>query len=414
MPRVTLSAVFSSSIRRTRQAPLTAILATLATSLGTGCADVSPGSVEGLTSDPEDQQVAFVKIVAGGTHSCAVTLGGVVLCAGSNAHGELGLGAVDANPHGVPARVPTDLLFVDLAAGATHTCGIAGGAELYCWGSNTSGQLGDGTTVLRESPTRVPGNYVSVSAYQNSTCAVAIDRRVFCWGSGERGKLGNRDHGDTSRPHLVADSLDFRSADVGRFHVCGVGVDGASYCWGWTDLVGTADVSGFLDNEMATPVAVDSGHNFSMLSTGTHHSCGATPAQEAYCWGSNQEAALGSGSIGGHSTVPSLVTGSVAFRSVSAGETHSCGVTDDGRAFCWGGGARGELGSGVFAVPTPSPREVSGGVSFNQLSAGARFTCGVSTDRVAYCWGANDRGQLGVGSTVDTSTPIPVITGARP
>ena len=118
-----------------------------------------------------------------------------------------------------------------------------------------------------------------------------------------------------------------------------------------------------------------------------------TPAHEAYCWGLNEDGVLGNGEVGGHFAVPSPVTGGLAFRSVSTGEAHSCGLTADRRAFCWGQGARGELGAGAIAAATPEPREVGGGITFTQISAGSRFTCGVSVERIAYCWGANDRGQ---------------------
>jgi alpha-tubulin suppressor-like RCC1 family protein len=148
-----------------------------------------------------------------------------------------------------------------------------------------------------------------------------------------------------------------------------------------------------------TPVKVPGGHRFAQLSTYGRHTCGITVEGKAYCWGSNSWGVLGDGSNLGHSFTPVPVAGNLTFRSVSVGSDHSCGVTTNDRGYCWGNGQWRQLGNGTSAS-SGVPVEVIGGRSWARIAAGAAFTCGVTTNGAAYCWGANSIGQLGDGGKI--------------
>ena len=150
--------------------------------------------------------------------------------------------------------------------------------------------------------------------------------------------------------------------------------------------------------------------SFHQISAGSdEHSCGVTTDDRAYCWGDNGSGQLGVGFISSQ-LAPVAVLGGLSFRQVSAGEGHTCGVTTSNIAYCWGNDVVGQVGDGAgHNSGTPVP--VAGGLRFRQVHAGENHTCGVTTDNVAYCWGANYFGALGDGTTTERSTPVAVAGG---
>jgi alpha-tubulin suppressor-like RCC1 family protein len=151
------------------------------------------------------------------------------------------------------------------------------------------------------------------------------------------------------------------------------------------------------------PVAVAGGHLFESVTTGLEHSCGITAAGSAYCWGSNRNGQLGAGTEAEMSSTPIAVSGGLRFSRISAGALHTCALTDQARAYCWGNGASGALGTGLLqemcgtAECSRVPRQVIGGHSFGFIAAGASHTCALTAGFQAYCWGSNGSGELGTG-----------------
>jgi alpha-tubulin suppressor-like RCC1 family protein len=149
------------------------------------------------------------------------------------------------------------------------------------------------------------------------------------------------------------------------------------------------------------------------------HTCGVTSDGLAYCWGGNSLGELGIGNNSGPeecntwfcSTHPVAVTGGLHFRHVSVGIAFTCGVTTDFRAFCWGRNFEGQLGNNTVEAWTGTPTEVAGGHQFRQIRAGDNHTCAITRTNVAYCWGWNGSGELGNGTTTQRSTPAPVAGG---
>ena len=360
------------------------------------------------------------RLSAGWLHTCAVTTGGAAYCWGDNSFGELGNGTTTGST--APAPVSGGLTFTTISAGIDFTCGITTTQAAYCWGDNSGGKLGTGTTTSTTAPAAVSSNasFATISAGDIGACAVTTGGAVYCWG------------GSNTAPVLASGDLTFVMVSASSWENCGVAPGGAAYCWGDNSFgeLGNGTTTG-----SAVPVAVSGGLSLASVTSGARYACGTTTSGAAYCWGDNADGELGIGTTTGPeqcasfagttvpcSTTPVPVSGGVAFAAVTAfaGIFHTCGVTTAGAAYCWGPNFYGEIG---VAPPTSAtaPVPVPGGLRFVAVSTGQTHTCGITTSGAVYCWGANYVGQLGIGTTVGpqfcsssagtgfSCSPIPVL-----
>lgn len=197
----------------------------------------------------------------------------------------------------------------------------------------------------------------------------------------------------------------------GTFHTCGLTPAGAAYCWGSNAEGSLGDGTGV---DRLTPTLVAGGHTFVTISSYGSHTCALTPAGKAYCWGANVNGQLGDGTTTFRAS-PTPVSGNLTFISISAGITHTCGIATGGAAWCWGAnslGAAGALGTGNETNST-IPVPVTGGQTFQSIATGYlnqfAFTCGLTVTGGVSCWGANNLGQLGIGSNLShLTTPAPI------
>lgn len=403
--------------RITRRALLCASLATLA-----GCGGGGGGPAQPLVGVPrtptQPTPVGMATISVGGNHTCANSSDYAVYCWGDNSFGQLGIGnTTSASAPGL--WVPGLDDGVDGAfpafAGARHSCarGYALGSRGYfllCWGDNSSGQLGNGTTANSTLPSRVAsaanGDVIDslfVSPGGSHTCGFS-GNRAYCWGANGAGQLGNGMTLNSAAPVAVGGDLSFNmtTLSAGAEHTCGVTTAGAAYCWG-SNTAGQLGDGKTLSS--AVPVAVAGGLIFSMVSAGDGYTCGVTTARAAYCWGANGSGQLGNGTTT-PSAIPVAVSGGHVFAMVAAANNHACGLTSAGIVYCWGANSSGQLGDGTMtASSTPKPVM---DLVLGALGAGGSHSCALTIAGVAYCWGDNHWGQLGNGTTTNSSVPVKV------
>ncbi|HEY8795081.1 MAG TPA: hypothetical protein VIM15_09075, partial [Gemmatimonadaceae bacterium] len=291
-----------------------------------------------------------------------------------------------------------------IAAGTRFVCGIISLGRGYCWGLDNDGQLGaaadslcfqesslGGTLPCSLNPQRFGSDiaFADVSAGESSACGVATDGRAYCWGTNVLGELGNGNTASGPPPHLVTSALRFSTVTVGGSHACALTSDGTAYCWG-RDLSGELGDARVVNSTTPIPVVVNPSTgapvSFTQISAGGEHTCGLATGNVALCWGSASAGQLGTGSaIGSTSPVAVAVPSGVTFAVVSAGATHTCALATTGAAFCWGANDRGQLGDGASGDSALAPVAVAGGLTFTQISAGSQFTCALTQSGAAYC-----------------------------
>jgi len=346
-------------------------------------------------------------------HTCGATANGRAFCWGWNQYGQVGDGSRRDRP--LPVLVHGSQPLTALTAGGGHTCARAAGRP-QCWGLNLSGQLGDGSGADQLVPVPVAGAVTlgSVAAGGAYTCVATADSLGQCWGWNQYGQLGDGTRDDRALPTAVAGGLRVLVVAAAAQHSCALATDSTAYCWGRNVFGQLGNGS---TNDTTRPVAVSGGLKFTAITVGFYHSCALTAAGDAYCWGDNAYGQLGDTTAASGSNLPRPVSGGLVFTVLATGGTHTCGVVTGGAAYCWGNDAFGQLGGvspdvcrteGVAQPCARLPLAVDGGLSFASLAGALHHTCGITTGTVAYCWGLNDHGQLGDGTTRSRSAPVRV------
>ncbi len=380
-------------------------------------------------------------IAAGYVHVCAVQFS-LMQCWGGNSQGELGDGTT--TDHNLPQPVCADAgctaglsNIVAIEGGETYTCALTFGGGVKCWGNNAFGQLGDGTQTVRLTPvdvcadsacaTRLTSGVAQIGAKWKHTCAVMNSGGAKCWGHNQNGKLGD---GTTTNRYIPVDVSNLASGvgeiEPGQQHTCARMSKGAVKCWGdnaygqlgngtTTDSRAPVNVSGFANvpttptPTSVTPPPTPIPAGAMQIDAGYLHTCAVTTSGAAWCWGRNESGQLGDGTTTDR-LIPVTVDGlSSGIAAISAGRTHTCALTTGGGVKCWGLNRYGALGDGT-ATDRLTPVNVTGLSSgIAAISAGYNHTCALTTGGGVKCWGWNEFGTLGDGSTTDRLTPVDVV-----
>lgn len=343
------------------------------------------------------------KVSVSGLFTCFITQGGVTKCWGDNTKGQLG-NSTTVNSL-TPVNVSGDHSFQFISTNDKFTCAINTSNKLYCWGDNANGQIGDGTIIDKTSPVEVDNSteYIQVSLGSSGfTCGLTDSGNVKCWGLNTDGQLGNGTNNSSNSPVMVSGSDIFTQITVGHDHACGLLESGLVKCWGNNTSGKLGDGS---TNDSNTPVFESTSSTFQYISAGYAHTCGITQTGGIKCWGNNLQGQLGDGTGSSSSTAVDVDSNEI-FESVNLGYTASCAITSAGLAKCWGNNGIGNLGDGTN-FNSYGPVNVTGNIAFEALSQGSygSTVCGVSTDGKFYCWGSNAYGNFGDGTSTNQSTP---------
>jgi hypothetical protein len=347
---------------------------------------------------------------------CGLRSGGVPYCWGDNTLGPFGNGTTSTTPQPVPTRAAGAFTFTQLAAGGGSACAVEGAGNLYCWGINDFGQIpGCSDAKSCASPTAAFGNmsFALVRPARNHSCGIDANRDAYCWGSNLNGALG-----------AAESTLHFNKVSGGPYadirpnqeFTCAMDMGGAAYCWGLNKYGQVGN--GNTNSTVFTPAPVSGGLTFATISAGAFNACGVTTTGAGYCWGQNSGTwgALGTGDMNDHPTpTPVQTPAGVVWRDIEQGTFSACGLTTTGAVYCWGSNRYGALGQGFADVgdggfnggfPNHTvPVLVPGLPPIAQMTVDNFSVCALTASGARYCWGANLTGELGDGTQIDRWSP---------
>lgn len=352
------------------------------------------------------------QVSAGDQYTCGIRTNGRLTCWGWNSSGQLGIGSTSTSVP-APRVVGTATDWKSVATGFATTCAIRGAGLLYCWGVNSNGQLGIGSTEARVRPARVgtATDWRQVSVGYGHACGLRATKGVYCWGSNLKGQLGiGSTGGKRTRPAQVGTATSWTSVSAGFYATCGRRAPGRISCWGDNTDNQTAPGSTAVRN---VPTQVGGATDWTAVSTGQGFTCGRRATGRSYCWGRNNYGQVGDGTYTNPRPAPTQPSGATAdWSAVDAGWVNTCARKSSGRLFCWGYGdpwtKSSLLGNGTWNT-TNKPVEVAGGVTtWQPPTLGTSHACARRTTGRLYCWGDNQYGQLGTGGTDQSLTPVEV------
>lgn len=310
-----------------------------------------------------------------------------------------------------------------IEAGGPTTCALDLADKAWCWGADY-GKLGDGwdDSELKTAPSAVVSDlrWSEISVGGEHACGIATTGSAWCWGKDGAGQLGDGidDQATEHVPVKIGGGHAFVTLSAGLWHTCALDAAGAAWCWGSDEQGAVGDGADNQADEQL-PVRVSGDRTYTALAAGYWHTCAIDTAGAAWCWGDDEQGQVGDGdNDGADRFAPVRVAGGHRFDTLTAGSLHTCALDTAGAAWCWGYDGDAQLGDGVIDTNdkqgTPAP--VVGGLVFRSITAGAGHTCAIDTESNAWCWGDDFDGQLGDGDNRATQvkSPVPVaVAGGR-
>ena len=361
----------------------------------------TPVTVTGLSS--------VTSITVGSTHSCAVLSTGAVRCWGMNQYGEIGNGS-SVGLVLTPVAVTGVSGATALSAGVGFTCALLNTGTVRCWGLNNDGQIGDTTTVNRPTATTVSSltGVVALTSGNVHSCALLSTSEIKCWGRNESGQLGNQSVIRSSTPVTVIELVPvsiISSISAGELHTCARTTGNKGMCWGrnsWGQL-GDGNQIDF----QFVPVLVSGLSTITSIEPGTFHTCALLSTGTVMCWGYNQDGELGDGSVT-NKLAPVAVSGLSGITAIAAGAFHTCAITSTRAVKCWGEGSGRQMGNGTLTSVNAIPVSVSNITDATHIAAGNSHTCVVTSTGSVMCWGDNGFYQSGGDSSVYNEVPVTI------
>ena len=346
------------------------------------------------------------RISTGGYHACAITPKERLKCWGENSNGQLGVGAAVDEAY-KPMLVPNLKNVKKIEGGGSHTCAILKGGKLKCWGYNSNGQVGDGSTDDRYTPKQVVGmksGVKQVSAGEYHTCAVKTNGKAKCWGYNGYGELGDRTTDDSPTPVLVKGSENFSNISAGYSYTCAT-INEKAKCWGYNGDGELGDGTNDDRNRPTQVLGLDK--KVKKVVAGYYTTCAIVRDGRVKCWGENAVGEVGTGVSGNEYNTPQNVVGmDSGVTNVDPDYYFTC-ATKDGKAKCWGDNDYYQIGNGT--TDDSDVRKQVSGLTKNvkTVDTGYYTGCALLENGAAKCWGWNGEGEVGIDDEVNDTVPTP-------
>ena len=355
-----------------------------------------------IHNDKNAYRDCYQRMNAGGSHTLEIR-NGELWAYGDNKFGQLGDGTtVNENR---PEQIGSATNWVSVSAGEYHSLGVHADGTLWAWGWNLYGTVGDSTTVNQSSPVQIGNgnNWINISAGNAHSLAIRSDGTLWAWGLNASGQLG--DGTDTNRtvPIQIGMANNWVSVSAGYNRSFALQANGTLWVWG-DNTYGWLGI-GVTGNQYS-PVQIDSTHNWVSISAGPDHNLALKSDGTLWAWGNNLLGQLGDGAMVSE-TLPEQIGTSTNWVAVASGGYHSLALGADGTLWAWGADSTAQLGD-EDSVQKNTPEQIAPGTKWVAINAGGEFSLGLSAAGQLSGWGNNSLGQLGNGNNTDQSTPQPI------
>ena len=341
--------------------------------------------------------VQFKEMAVGFYHILALDKDNNLWAWGDNEYGQLG--DETTTNKASPTKIETGITFVQLSAGNFHSAGIDNDGKLWTWGNNSRGSLGNGTTTQQTKPIKIMGDktFKKVIASNYSTLAIDMNDEIWYWG---------RYYGDHNGGAKIPQKLDFKieySLISGDSHY--LFLDKQNKLWSWG-----ANYAGQIGDgttiTRTNPVQIKPETKFTQVSAGDRFSLAIDEEGNLWSWGYNDDGQLGDGTKT-YKTSPVQITKETKFTQVSAGSNHCLAIDNEGNLWSWGRNVRGQLGDGT-TTNRLTPQKVMEGIKFKQIYARSSSNLALDSNGNLWSWGYNEYGELGDGTTTERHTPVQI------
>lgn len=379
-------------------------------------------------------------------NACAIRSDDTLWCWGDDTYGQMGNGATSTQQDS-PVQIGVGSTWKYVEINYFHACGIKTDNTAWCWGDNTYGQLGNGSTGgTQESPVAVSGGHswkTLALSYAGTSCGIRMDNTAWCWGSDGYGRLG--DGGgevDSNIPVQVTGGgtwISISTGESGDSYFCGIKSDNTYWCWSYYDYgTVTAPVQVHADTDWQSalpPCGLKTNGSLWCRGGGAKlgyegylyqqnvptitsvpgpwkslwpNFCVSANDDSVWCWGYDLSGARGDGAGWSEPETIDELAGSAQWKQITRG----CGIKSDDTGWCWGSNMYGELGNGgVLWSEEPAPVAISGGGTWKKLARTYTTSCGIKSDNSLWCWGNDGNGQVGNGAPTNDYTTPQAISG---
>ena len=359
----------------------------------------------------------FTSVAACIGHILAIDNSGQLWAWGWNEYSQLGDGTTGGNKT-TPTKIKEGTIFTSVAAGFFHSLAIDNSGQLWAWGSNSSGQVGDGTIEnIKNTPTKIKEGtkFITVAAGWNHSLAIDNSGQLWTWGQNNDGQLGDGTSGEENNkntPTKIKEGTKFTTVSAGVEHSLAIDNSGQLWVWGWNRYSQLGDGTYKQKN---TPTKIKKGTKFTTISAGSNHSLAIDNSGQLWAWGSNNYGQLGDGTIENIKNTPTKIKEGTKFTTVAAGWNHSLAIDNLGQLWTWGKNDYGQVGDGTSGEENNknTPTKIAEGTKFTTVSAGVDHSLAIDNLGQLWVWGYNGYSQLGDGTYKQKNTPTKIKKGTK-
>ena len=352
--------------------------------------------------------IAAQQVATGTAHNVIIKNDGTLWAWGSNINGQLGDGTTENK--NTPTQIGTDSNWKTVIAGGSHTMAMKKDGTLWAWGFNSNGNLGDGTTIHKSIPTQIgtDSDWKFITMNNNgSSFAIKNNGTLWAWGYNFYGQLGDGTTTNKTIPTQVGTATDWKTVTAGYYHIMAIKNNGTLYSWGYNDYGQLGDGTITQKN---SPTQIGTASDWKSVVTGSLYSMAIKNDGALWAWGSNNKGQLGDGTTT-NKTTPIRIGTATDWKTVTAGDDNTMALKNNGTLWAWGDNSFGQMGDGT-TIQKNTPTQVGTAADWKMIWIDSNHTLATKNNGTLWAWGDNAYGQIGDGIGTNKNIPTQIGTAS--